>query len=117
MAHDFVGNLYVTLSMLCLGGIGWLLRKKNVEKIVSELSVTEKISSPTITLLLSCFYAFSLPHIFTFYWFSALCPKPENFTWSVNLGESTQQLAKGVEDVLQFDYGKKEVLFRSGCLD
>ena len=25
--HDFVGNLHVTLSMLCLGGIGWLLRK------------------------------------------------------------------------------------------
>ena len=45
---------------------------------------------------------------FTFFWFSALCPKPENFTWSVNLGESTQQLAQGVEDVLQFDYGEKK---------
>ena len=26
--HDFVGNLYVTLSMLSLGGCGWLLREK-----------------------------------------------------------------------------------------
>ena len=114
--HDFVGNLYVTLSMLSLGGCGWLLREKTGEGIFSELSQKEKILPRKTTLTLPFFYAFSLPQLFTFFWFSVLCPKPENFSWSVNLGESSQQLAQGIEDVLQFDYGEKEVSLRPGCL-
>lgn len=107
--HDIVGNSYVTLSMLALGTIGWLLRERLAgEEMASKLLDNGKFLPPKTTLSLSFLYAFSIPQLFAISWFYLLCPKPEKFTWSVDLGESTQQIAQGIKDVLQFDYGEKK---------
>ena len=48
-----------------------------------------------------------MPLLFSFLWFSWLCPKPENFPWKIDLGSSSQAIESGIEDILQFDYGAK----------
>ena len=92
--HDIVGNSYVTLSMLALGTIGWLLRERLAGKeMASKLSYNGKF----LPLKLPCHYPFvCLFHSPAFCNFMVLfvVPQAEKFTWSVDLGESTQQIAQ-----------------------
>lgn len=107
--HDFLGNSMITLSMLVVGAVGWRLRARpKADERASELSEQKKGHPSDSIFLLTILCSIALPQIITSIWFSFFCPKPPNFSWSVDLGEPAEKIAQGVEDVLQFDYGTKK---------
>ena len=107
--HDFVGNSLVALSMLTVGFVGWSLRiKTDSEKISSNHYLDQRTDSRPPFFSWIFLGVFALPHALTFIWFSMLCPKPPVFSWEIDLGESTENIEQGIEDVLLFDYGEKK---------
>tara|TARA_B100002019_G_scaffold160546_2_gene138420 strand:- start:1701 stop:3239 length:1539 start_codon:yes stop_codon:yes gene_type:complete len=103
--HDFIGNTFVTLSMLCLGMIAWLIkpnihRQAEVETPKTFVEV-QKPNPWTFAII------FGLPTLVAYLWFSLLGPKVPNFNWSIEFEEASQPIDEGIRKVLQFDYGEK----------
>ena len=103
--HDFIGNFFVTLSMLCIGGFAWLVKpgNKNQKKVkTSNLKVVpgEANSWPFAVI-------FATPIMVVSLWFSLLGPEVPTFSWRVDLGSNTEPIEEGIKDVLLFDYGEK----------
>lgn len=106
--HNFIGNGFVFLSMLFVGMVAWLLRTHaNTHDFRLIVSGENEISIHQSKKNWVFLYSFGMPLLFSFLWFSWLCPKPENFPWKIDLGSSSQAIESGIEDILQFDYGAK----------
>lgn len=103
--HDFIGNFFVTLSMLCIGGIAWLIKpedqnQKELNKAEPKAVLNESKPWPFSVI-------FGTPMILVYLWFSLLGPEVPTFSWEVKLGANTEPIEAGVKDVLLFDYGEK----------
>ena len=103
--HDFIGNSFVTLSMLCIGGIAWLVKPRNQNKEEGKTSEPKVVSEESPHWPFAVIFA--SPIIVVYLWFGLLCPEVPTFSWEVELGSKTEPIEEDIKDVLLFDYGEK----------
>ena len=107
--HDWIGNFFILGAFLSLLFVNWFLsgncssnhQEKHRQVSQWQLNIPSKFSKVFLGSVLTT-------HVVIYFWFYLYLEPPKNFNWYIDQSRNSTPLSKGVEDVLQFDYGHKQ---------